>query len=184
MSTAAQSSEIAELIRGEQVHFHLPPAKLIEYAVRQGEGKLADTGALVCFTGSRTGRSPKDRFIVKNAEAAPRGLERHQPALHRRALRRRLQPRHRLSPRAGRAVCAGPVRRGRYHLPPQGALRERKGLAQPVRLEPFVRPSAAELEDFTAGMHRHLRSRPSPNRSPTAPARRPSSSSTSRAASS
>ena len=70
MSTAAQSSEIAELLRGEHVHCNLPPAKMIEYAIRRGEGKLADTGALVCFTGSRTGRSPQDRFIVKNAEAA------------------------------------------------------------------------------------------------------------------
>src|ERR687898_919407 len=46
------------------VHENLPPARLIEAAVRRREGMLAESGALVAKTGKRTGRSPKDRFVV------------------------------------------------------------------------------------------------------------------------
>jgi phosphoenolpyruvate carboxykinase (ATP) len=48
------------------VHENLPPARLIETAVRRREGMLAESGALVAKTGKRTGRSPKDRFVVED----------------------------------------------------------------------------------------------------------------------
>ncbi|MGF1473524.1 MAG: phosphoenolpyruvate carboxykinase (ATP) [Rubrobacteraceae bacterium] len=48
------------------VHENLPPPRLVEAAVRRREGMISDSGALVVKTGKRTGRSPKDRFIVEN----------------------------------------------------------------------------------------------------------------------
>jgi phosphoenolpyruvate carboxykinase (ATP) len=47
-------------------HLNLTPADLVEHALRRGEGTLTDTGALMADTGQFTGRSPKDRFIVKD----------------------------------------------------------------------------------------------------------------------
>jgi phosphoenolpyruvate carboxykinase (ATP) len=43
---------------------NLTRAELAEFAVLRGEGKFTNAGAIVVETGARTGRSPKDRFIV------------------------------------------------------------------------------------------------------------------------
>ena len=54
------------LVRYGAVHENLPPARLVEAAVRRREGMIAESGALVAKTGKRTGRSPKDRFVVED----------------------------------------------------------------------------------------------------------------------
>ena len=47
------------------IHRNLPVAQLIEISLRRGESSLANNGALVALTGQRTGRSPGDKFVVR-----------------------------------------------------------------------------------------------------------------------
>ncbi|MBL8173228.1 MAG: phosphoenolpyruvate carboxykinase (ATP) [Bryobacterales bacterium] len=49
------------------VHWNLPTAELIEQALLRREGELAGNGALVVRTGQFTGRSPNDKFVVREA---------------------------------------------------------------------------------------------------------------------
>ena len=51
----------------ENIHYQTPPETLEEQTVGMGEGKVSDTGVLVINTGAFTGRSPEDRFVVKDA---------------------------------------------------------------------------------------------------------------------
>jgi phosphoenolpyruvate carboxykinase (ATP) len=53
---------------GPAIHRNLGTAQLIEAAVRDGEGLLSRDGAFVVRTGKHTGRSAKDKFIVRDAE--------------------------------------------------------------------------------------------------------------------
>jgi phosphoenolpyruvate carboxykinase (ATP) len=50
----------------ENIHYQSSPEELIQDTIRIGEGVLNDTGALVINTGEFTGRSPKDKFTVKD----------------------------------------------------------------------------------------------------------------------
>ena len=54
------------IINSTAVYRNLPIAQLMEHAVRREEGKVSDTGALCVVTGKYTGRSPNDKFIVKD----------------------------------------------------------------------------------------------------------------------
>lgn len=46
---------------------NLTPEQLTQMAVAQNHGQLADNGALVCDTGEFKGRSPKDKYVVKDS---------------------------------------------------------------------------------------------------------------------
>src|SRR5215469_14570522 len=48
-------------------YWNLGSAQLVEQAIVRNEGLLATDGALVVKTGQFTGRSPKDKFIVRDA---------------------------------------------------------------------------------------------------------------------
>src|SRR3954466_14235473 len=52
-----------------KAHWNLGIAALYEEAVRRGEGLIAADGPLVCSTGQFTGRSPNDKFIVKESSS-------------------------------------------------------------------------------------------------------------------
>ena len=47
------------------IQWNLPAASLYEEAVRRSEGLIARSGPLVVRTGQYTGRSPKDKFVVR-----------------------------------------------------------------------------------------------------------------------
>ena len=50
------------------LHWNLTTAPLVEESIARGEGLLAKDGPLVVKTGKHTGRSPRDKFTVRDAE--------------------------------------------------------------------------------------------------------------------
>ncbi|MFD1768563.1 phosphoenolpyruvate carboxykinase (ATP) [Sphingobacterium suaedae] len=55
-----------------QVHLDLDADALVQQTIARGQGMISDTGALCIETGKFTGRSPKDRFIVKDSYTTDR----------------------------------------------------------------------------------------------------------------
>ncbi len=58
--------ERAGLERTGKVHYNFGAADLYEESLRRQEARLTADGALVALTGQHTGRSPKDKFIVRD----------------------------------------------------------------------------------------------------------------------
>src|SRR4030095_572196 len=53
-----------------EVNRNLPPSALYEHAIRyEKDASIADNGALVAYSGVKTGRSPKDKRVVRHPES-------------------------------------------------------------------------------------------------------------------
>ena len=64
---AAHGPEAIGLTDLAAVHWNLEAPRLYEEALQRSEGQLARGGALVATTGNHTGRSPKDKVVVRDA---------------------------------------------------------------------------------------------------------------------
>ncbi|WP_088032926.1 phosphoenolpyruvate carboxykinase (ATP) [Evansella clarkii] len=65
MSIIHFETELERTLDNANVNKDLSAARLIEKGLERGEGILTSTGAFRATTGSYTGRSPKDKFIVE-----------------------------------------------------------------------------------------------------------------------
>ncbi|HEY5778356.1 MAG TPA: phosphoenolpyruvate carboxykinase (ATP), partial [Terrimicrobiaceae bacterium] len=53
-----------------EIHRNLSPSKLYEHALRyEKDASIAENGALVAYSGLKTGRSPKDKRVVKHPDS-------------------------------------------------------------------------------------------------------------------
>ncbi|RYJ53546.1 phosphoenolpyruvate carboxykinase (ATP) [Flavobacterium petrolei] len=64
----SQSISLKELgIENAKIHYQLSPEELQDITIKTGQGIETSTGALAVNTGEYTGRSPQDRYIVKDS---------------------------------------------------------------------------------------------------------------------
>ena len=61
------TTETFPLSTAGKIHHNNSLVELIEFAVKRDEGRFASTGSLVVETGLHTGRSPNDKFTVRDA---------------------------------------------------------------------------------------------------------------------
>ncbi len=66
----AEDLKVLGITGTAHIHYQLGPNELAAQAVSRSQGERNDTGALSVHTGEFTGRSPKDRFFVKDAITA------------------------------------------------------------------------------------------------------------------
>jgi phosphoenolpyruvate carboxykinase (ATP) len=67
MALATALPDISGILDGPQVHRNLSASSLVEQSIQRGESRMVSNGALVAYTAPHTGRSPKDKFIVRDA---------------------------------------------------------------------------------------------------------------------
>jgi phosphoenolpyruvate carboxykinase (ATP) len=71
-ATRSSGLESAGLTPQREVFWNLTPAELYEHAVRRREGVIAAAGPFCAVTTPHTGRSPGDKFVVREASSEAR----------------------------------------------------------------------------------------------------------------
>ena len=57
-------------LNAAEIHRNLPPSALYEHAIRyEKDASIAENGALVAYSGAKTGRSPKDKRVVRHPDS-------------------------------------------------------------------------------------------------------------------
>ncbi len=131
----AHGLEALGIVRSGRVHWNLSPAALYEEALRRGEAQLAAEGPLVARTGQHTGRSPNDKFVVREPQSEQHV---HWGAVNKPIDEAKFDALHRdmMAYAAGQgSVRARRVGRHRPEVPAADPRRQRVRLAQPVRAE-------------------------------------------------
>jgi phosphoenolpyruvate carboxykinase (ATP) len=159
MSVPTIAIPVNQLIRlglraNHTLHYQLTPDELVQDTLRLQEGVLNDTGALVIRTGEFTGRSPKDKFTVRDEITSDTVHwndfnlpldEKYFHIIHKKIVEY-LNTKEELWVRDAYA-CADP----RYRLNIR-VVNERPGINL-FAYNMFLRPTEEELENFTPGWH-------------------------------
>ena len=159
MSVSTIANPINQLTRlglrsNHNLHYQLTPEELVKDTLRLEEGVLNDTGALVINTGEFTGRSPKDKFTVRDEITVDTVHwndfnlpleEKYFHIIHKKIVEY-LNSKEELWVRDAYA-CADP----RYRLNIR-VVNERPGINL-FAYNMFLRPTEHELENFTPGWH-------------------------------
>src|SRR6187402_29649 len=70
MSTPSTFDLTAHGLTVTTVHHNLSPSALYEHAIRfEKDASIAENGALVAYSGAKTGRSPKDKRVVEHPDS-------------------------------------------------------------------------------------------------------------------
>ena len=127
------------VVRGH-VFWRPTTSQLYEHALARGDARLAEGGPLVVDTGVHTGRSPKDKFVVREPGSESRiwWSEVNKP-ISRGALRAAARQ-GRGAPRRGGRLRRRRVRRRRSGAPHRRARDLRECVARAVREDPLHRP--------------------------------------------
>ena len=182
MSTGVERARGLERdgITTDRARWNLSPAALYEEAVRRDEGVIAAEGPLACRTGQHTGRSPNDKFVVREpsseADIAWGTVNRPmEPAQFDAAA-----PRFAEHARGQGSVRARLLRRRRPEVSAAGPHHQRVRLAQPVLPQPVHRRPAPRRRPRRRSSPSSTRRASRPIRSATARTPRSSSRSISR----